>query len=79
MCVADLRTAPYSNSHARLQKDYQNGKLPELIDIIIEEKAALFVCAVGIPPKWAVEKMHAAGIPVMNVRAPPRSLPSPPR
>lgn len=50
-----------------MQKDYQNGQLPQLIDIIIEEKAALFVCAVGVPPKWAVDKMHAAGIPVMNV------------
>lgn len=50
------------------QHDYQKGKLPELIDVIIDEKAALFVCAVGIPPKWVVEKLHAAGIPVMNVR-----------
>merc|ERR1711934_216478 len=22
---------------------------------------------VGVPPKWAVEKFHAAGIPVMNM------------
>lgn len=50
-----------------IQKDYQNGQLPQLIDIIIEEKASLFVCAVGVPPKWAVDKLHAAGIPVMNV------------
>merc|ERR1712176_32039 len=40
---------------------------PELIDIIIAEKAALFICAVGVPPKWAVEKLHAAKIPVMNM------------
>merc|ERR1712007_299747 len=47
--------------------DYTGGTLPELIDIIIEEKAALFICAVGVPPKWAVEKLHAAKIPVMNM------------
>jgi NAD(P)H-dependent flavin oxidoreductase YrpB (nitropropane dioxygenase family) len=41
--------------------------LPELLDVIIEEKAALFVCAVGVPPKSAVEKLHKAGIPIMNV------------
>lgn len=35
-----------------------------MIDIIIEEKAALFVSAVGVPPRWAVEKLHAANIPV---------------
>jgi hypothetical protein len=51
-----------------LQYDYQNGKLNELVDIIIEEKASLFVCAVGVPPKHVVDKLHAAGIPVMNVR-----------
>jgi NAD(P)H-dependent flavin oxidoreductase YrpB (nitropropane dioxygenase family) len=49
-----------------LQKDYTGGQLPELIDIIIKSKASLFVCAVGVPPKWAVDKLHAAGIPVMK-------------
>merc|ERR1712070_580226 len=48
-------------------EDYTGGNLPELIDIIIEEKAALFICAVGVPPKFAVDKLHAAGIPVMNM------------
>lgn len=56
-------------SYSRPQYDYTKGQLPELIDVIIEEKASLFVCAVGVPPKWAVEKLHKAGIPVMNVRA----------
>jgi hypothetical protein len=27
----------------------------------------LFVCAIGVPPKPVVDKLHAAGIPVMNV------------
>jgi hypothetical protein len=37
-----------------------------LLDIIIDSGAALFVSAVGVPPKQAVEKLHAAGIPVMK-------------
>lgn len=45
--------------------DYSKGKLPELIDIIIEEGAKLFVCAVGVPPKEAVDKLHKAGILIM--------------
>ena len=45
-------------------KDYTKGQLPELIDIIIESGAKLFVSAVGVPPKYAVDKLHAAGIPV---------------
>lgn len=48
----------------KTNKDYTAGTLPQLVDIIIEEKAALFICAVGVPPKWAVDKFHAAGIPV---------------
>lgn len=52
------------------QYDYTKGQLPDLIDVIIDEKAKLFVCAVGVPPKWAVDKLHSAGIPVMNVSPP---------
>ena len=33
-----------------------------MIDIIIAEKASVFISAVGVPPGWAVEKLHAAGI-----------------
>lgn len=47
--------------------DYTKGQLPELIDIIIESGAKLFVSAVGVPPEWAVQKLHAAGIYVMNM------------
>ena len=47
--------------------DYTEGTLPELVDIIIESGAKLFVSAVGIPPRWAVEKFHGAGILCMNM------------
>lgn len=33
------------------------GTLAELIDIVVEEGARLFVCAVGVPPPWVVEKL----------------------
>lgn len=55
-------------THVGRQYDYQKGQLNELLDVIIEEKTALFVCAVGVPPPHAVEKLHKAGIPIMNVR-----------
>ncbi|KAJ1567171.1 hypothetical protein HK405_006904 [Cladochytrium tenue] len=48
--------------------------LPQLIDIIIQEKAKLFVSAVGVPPRWAVDKLHAAGIPVMNMIGAPKHV-----
>jgi len=30
------------------------------------------VSAVGVPPRWAVEKLHAAKIPVMNMIGAPK-------
>lgn len=48
------------------QYDYTKGGLPELTEVIIRNKAALFVCAVGVPPKEMVDKLHAAKITVMK-------------
>ena len=52
--------------------DYTGGKLDELIDITIESGARLFVCAVGVPPKRIIDKLHAAGILVMNMVGHPK-------
>ncbi|KIK98824.1 hypothetical protein PAXRUDRAFT_30901 [Paxillus rubicundulus Ve08.2h10] len=54
--------------------DYANGQLDELLDIIIKSKAALFVSAVGVPPKAAVDKLHATGIPVVNMIGHPKHV-----
>lgn len=59
------RCATYSTLLVN-QYDYTKGHLFELTDIIIEKKAALFVCAVGVPPKDMVDKLHTAGIFVMK-------------
>lgn len=71
-CPQDQRThfpSLTSSELTFLQYDYTKGQLPDLIDVIIEEKAKLFVCAIGVPPKWVVDKLHGAGIIVMNVSA----------
>ncbi|KAH9951084.1 2-nitropropane dioxygenase [Amylocystis lapponica] len=70
----DLLLPQVGGNARKTNYDYSKGKLPELIDVIIEEKASLFVCAVGVPPKWVVEKMHAAGIPVMNMVGHPKHV-----
>ncbi|KAJ7625478.1 2-nitropropane dioxygenase [Roridomyces roridus] len=54
--------------------DYTHGKLDELIDVIIEEKTSLFVCAVGVPSKAVVDRLHEAGIPVMNMVGHPKHV-----
>ena len=51
--------------HSR-QYDYTEGRLSELTEVIIRNKAALFVCAVGVPPKEMVDRLHSAGIAVMK-------------
>jgi len=52
------RRAEVGGSARKTNRDYTEGKLPELIDIIIEEKAKLFVCAIGVPPKEQIDKLH---------------------
>ena len=54
--------------------DYSKGKLDELIDAIIESGAALFVSAVGVPPKHVVERLHKAGILYMNMIGHPKHV-----
>ncbi len=54
--------------------DYTHGHLEDLIDVIIASKASLFVSAVGVPPKAVVDKLHKAGIPVMNMVGHPKHV-----
>merc|ERR1719198_536904 len=63
----DLLIPQVGGSARKTNKDYTGGHLPELIDIMIEGGAKLFICAVGVPPVWVVEKLHSAGILVMNM------------
>ncbi|TCD61414.1 hypothetical protein EIP91_008448 [Steccherinum ochraceum] len=71
----DLLIPQVGGSARKTNYDYTEGKLPELTDVIIRSKAALFVCAVGVPPKDMVDKLHAAGIPVMNMVGHPKHVP----
>jgi len=68
----DLLLPQIGGSARKTNMDYTKGQLPELIQVIIEEKATLFVSAVGIPPKWAVDELHKAGIIVMNMVGHPK-------
>jgi NAD(P)H-dependent flavin oxidoreductase YrpB (nitropropane dioxygenase family) len=68
----DLALPQVGGNARKTNYDYTKGKLPELIDITIQSGAKLFVSAVGVPPKWAIEKLHAAGIPIMNMVGHPK-------
>jgi len=70
----DLLIPQIGGSARKTNYDYTKGQLPELTEVIIKNKAALFVCAVGVPPREMVEKLHAANIPVMNMVGHPKHV-----
>jgi NAD(P)H-dependent flavin oxidoreductase YrpB (nitropropane dioxygenase family) len=70
----DLALPQVGGTARKTNHDYTHGKLNELVDVIIEEGACLFVSAVGAPPKWVVDRLHGAGIPVMNMCGAPRHI-----
>ncbi|PSR71157.1 hypothetical protein PHLCEN_2v13003 [Hermanssonia centrifuga] len=65
----DLLIPQIGGNARKTNHDYTKGQLPELTDVIIRNKATLFVCAVGVPPKEMVDKLHSAGIVVMKYGA----------
>lgn len=54
--------------------DYTKGKLNELVDIIIDSGAKLFVSAVGVPPQHVVDRLHKAGVLYMNMIGHPKHV-----
>ena len=70
----DLLLPQVGGSARKTNYDYTKGKLNELVDIIIDSGAKLFVSAVGVPPKEIVEKLHANGILYMNMIGHPKHV-----
>ncbi|KAL2109549.1 hypothetical protein VUR80DRAFT_2327 [Thermomyces stellatus] len=70
----DLLLPQVGGNARKTNYDYTKGKLNELIDIIIDEKAKLFVSAVGVPPKAVVDRLHKAGIVYMNMIGHPKHV-----
>lgn len=63
----DLLLPQVGGSARKTNVDYTKGKLDELIDAIIDGGAKVFVSAVGIPPKYVVDRLHEAGVLYMNM------------
>ncbi|KAF7796870.1 hypothetical protein EIP86_008055 [Pleurotus ostreatoroseus] len=71
----DLLIPQVGGNARKTNYDYTEGRLSELTEVIIRNKAALFVCAVGVPPKEMVDRLHSAGIAVMNMVGHPKHVP----
>lgn len=54
--------------------DYTKGKLDDLVTIIIDSGASLFVSAVGVPPIHVVQRLHKAGVLYMNMIGHPKHV-----
>mmetsp|Transcript_78375 Transcript_78375/g.199227 ORF Transcript_78375/g.199227 Transcript_78375/m.199227 type:complete len:368 (+) Transcript_78375:59-1162(+) len=70
----DLLLPQVGGSARKTNYDYTHGDLTALVDITIEMGAKLFVSAVGVPPPEVVEKLHKAGIPIMNMIGSPNHV-----
>lgn len=68
----DLALPAVGGTARKTNHDYTHGLLHELITVIIEEGTKLFVSAVGVPPNDVIERLHAAGVTVMNMVGHPR-------
>merc|ERR1712226_1442774 len=52
----DLLIPQVGGNARKTNKDYTGGNLGAMVGVMIEEGVKLFVCAVGVPPKWLVDK-----------------------
>jgi NAD(P)H-dependent flavin oxidoreductase YrpB (nitropropane dioxygenase family) len=70
----DLLIPQVGGNARKTNYDYTKGKLDELIGVIIDSGAKLFVSAVGVPPKHVVERLHNAGVLYMNMIGHPKHV-----
>jgi NAD(P)H-dependent flavin oxidoreductase YrpB (nitropropane dioxygenase family) len=68
----DLALPQVGGNARKTNHDYTGGKLDELIDITIDSGARLFISAVGVPPPRIIDRLHAAGVLVMNMVGHPK-------
>jgi NAD(P)H-dependent flavin oxidoreductase YrpB (nitropropane dioxygenase family) len=68
----DLALPKVGDGARKTNHDYTHGQLDDLITVTIEEGARLFISAVGIPPPHVIQRLHDAGILVMNMVGAPK-------
>lgn len=72
----DLALPQIGGGARQTNHDYTKGKLDEMIDLLCADREVikLFISAIGVPPKWAVDKLHAAGIVCANMVGAPHHV-----
>ncbi|WOO83716.1 putative nitronate monooxygenase [Vanrija pseudolonga] len=72
----DLAIVKVGGGARKTNHDYTHGHLDELVDIIVEEKVRLFVCAIGVVPPQVADKLHKGGVVVANMVGHPKHVPT---
>ncbi|KAL7629077.1 hypothetical protein AAE478_000595 [Parahypoxylon ruwenzoriense] len=70
----DLLLPQVGGNARKTNYDYTKGKLNDLVDVVIQSGAKLFVSAVGVPPKSVVDKLHKHGVYYMNMVGHPKHV-----
>lgn len=70
----DLLIPQVGGSARKTNVDYTRGSLDDLVTVIIEGGAKLFVSAVGVAPKRIVDRLHSAGVLYMNMVGHPKHV-----
>jgi NAD(P)H-dependent flavin oxidoreductase YrpB (nitropropane dioxygenase family) len=68
----DLLLPKVGGGARKTNRDPTRGQLDQLIDIVINNGAKLFVTAVGIAPPHVIKRLHEANILVMNMVGAPK-------
>lgn len=68
----DLALPQVGGNARKTNHDYTHGQLDQLIEVVISHGAKLFVSAVGVPPAKTIQRLHEAGILVMNMVGAPK-------
>lgn len=63
----DLALPSLAPGARKTNHDYTHGQLDELVDVVVEEGARLFVSAVGVPSARVIRRLHEGGVVVMNM------------
>ncbi|KAK4984071.1 hypothetical protein LTR66_008615 [Elasticomyces elasticus] len=68
----DLALPQVGGSARKTNHDYTHGQLDQLIDVVVEEGAKLFISAVGVPPAHVIKRLHENNILIMNMVGHPK-------
>ncbi|EPS44080.1 hypothetical protein H072_1954 [Dactylellina haptotyla CBS 200.50] len=58
----DILLPQIGGSARKTNYDYTTGRSDDIVDVVIQEGAKLFVSALGAPPPHIVDKLHRAGV-----------------